>query len=129
MSLKAKNAFTLLELLLTIMLLGICLVSVIRGLLTNARAIQMAQEYTGAISAADQVMFELLQTQASARIPLEGELNNQAGYRYRLYLQDPADHRRQLPLKEVRLEIRWQAGHRDQGISFSTYLIEPVPKS
>ncbi len=119
MSITTKRGFTLLELMLTVMVLSVCLVAVIKGLYLNLKAIRTAEEYTGAIGILDGAMVRMLASQASPESAIAASPAPE-GFELRLSTAPLTQGSSEDHLQQVDLGVHWAAAGKAKSISLST---------
>ena len=119
-----KRAITLLEVMITIIILSFGLTLIIRSFMMSLRASHLAKDYTIASLLIEEKMWELERVgSVEADLDEEGEFpepNNK--FKYRLETQKKTETEEAATLNNVKLTVSWQQANKSNSISVATLL-------
>lgn len=123
--LKNKRGSFLLEALLAVLILSVGLVGLIRGLLSSLNAAKQAQDYTRAISFADNALLEVVRLNGQkASWPVVVAVDNKD---IRVEVDMIESNNLEMPqnLKQVQVKIKWPAAAKQKEINAMTLVFGP----
>jgi prepilin-type N-terminal cleavage/methylation domain-containing protein len=118
--LRSNRGFTLLEILVSIAIIGIALTVILQLFSSNLRALSVSKDYVNASIKAEEIMRELLEEDLS-----EGHRSEQTEDGYKIdidihrILEDKTENL-QVEMMQIDLTIRWTSGLKDKRIDFTT---------
>lgn len=126
--LKSASGITLVEVLLTVVIMAVSLTLIIQSLAASMRAVVFTGDYSRAVLVAENAMFEALKERfISTGYSLQGEETvYDKEFEYELEAAPPET----LPfsdslLNEITLKVAWPSGQRQKTISIATFFFTP----
>ena len=118
-----KKGFTIVEVLVTVMVLSICLGAVIKGFFSSVNAIQVSEEYIRAIQGMESAMNRMLIENRSVGIPQMAM--REGGLEYRLSTSPFPGEPNIKPLHKADLSVAWRSSGKSKQLELSTCLFFP----
>ena len=115
-----RRAFTLIEILATLMLMAIAMPAVMEGVTISTGAATMARMRTQAAALGQSQLATIVASGSWSTGNLSGDFPNYPGYRWQATAQDWADDTSGSGLQEIDLQVIWTFRNREVTLPFST---------
>jgi len=128
----SSSGFTLVEVLATLMLLGIVLPAVNMALISASTAGESAKNRTQAASLAQSKLSEMITGYTwNGGGPMSGDFGNEApGFRWQAAVNSWTDGTQNVAFSQLDIKVLWNAHNREESITVSSLVyIRPVPAS
>jgi general secretion pathway protein I len=115
------RGFTLLEVLVALVLMGVTVTIIMQLFSANLRSLAASEEYTAAVVRAETKMREVLDSGSF----VEGETHEEdpEGFAYDVSIKEALPDRAEdlnVRLMEIRLTLRWRMGSRDKSLTLTS---------